>query len=268
MKINNKKISRRLFMKHGLVATAPILFASTVLPGMATKASASSSSLARKLKIVCVGGHPDDPESGCAGTLALYAALGHAVTIIYMTRGERGIKGKSMSEAAAIRTTECETSCKILGVKPVFAGQIDGETELTSARTEDFTKILLAEEPDIVFTHWPIDTHMDHQVASILTIRAQLNNPHFFHLYFYEVATGLQTLGFTPDTYVDVTTVLAKKKNAQYAHVSQRGDAIWREHDEMIANFRGREAGVGAAEAFIHGSRNYPQGKLPNLLFS
>src|SRR5262245_12930482 len=65
------------------------------------------------LKIVCVGGHPDDPESGCAGTLARYAALGHQVTVIYLTRGERGIRGKSLDEAAQIRTAECEAACKI-----------------------------------------------------------------------------------------------------------------------------------------------------------
>ena len=47
----------------------------------------------RRLKIVCVGGHPDDPESGCGGTLCRYAALGHAVTVIYLTRGEAGISG-------------------------------------------------------------------------------------------------------------------------------------------------------------------------------
>jgi len=33
----------------------------------------------------------DDPESGCAGTLARYAQLGHRVTVVYLTRGERGI---------------------------------------------------------------------------------------------------------------------------------------------------------------------------------
>jgi LmbE family N-acetylglucosaminyl deacetylase len=35
-----------------------------------------ASGAARKLKVVCVGGHPDDPESGCAGTLARHSALG------------------------------------------------------------------------------------------------------------------------------------------------------------------------------------------------
>ena len=60
----------------------------------------------RGLKIVCVGGHPDDPESGCGGTLARYAALGHSVTVIYLTRGEAGIPGKSHDEAAGIRSAE------------------------------------------------------------------------------------------------------------------------------------------------------------------
>ena len=59
-----------------------------------------------KKKIVCVGGHPDDPESGCGGTLAKLAAAGHEVTIIYLTKGEAGIPGKSNDEAAAIRRLE------------------------------------------------------------------------------------------------------------------------------------------------------------------
>src|SRR6516165_7399529 len=58
----------------------------------------------RPWQIVCVGAHPDDPESGCGGTLSRYAAAGHAVTVIYLTRGEGGIKGKSAEDAAAIRS--------------------------------------------------------------------------------------------------------------------------------------------------------------------
>ena len=54
----------------------------------------------RGLRVVCVGGHPDDPESGCGGTLSRYAAQGHSVTVIYLTRGEAGIPGKSHDEAA------------------------------------------------------------------------------------------------------------------------------------------------------------------------
>jgi LmbE family N-acetylglucosaminyl deacetylase len=112
--------------------------------------------------VVCVGGHPDDPESGCGGTLARYSEAGYKVTIVYLTRGERGISGKSLEEAAAIRTAEALEACRILGAKPIFAGQIDGATELNRDRDADFTKLLAAETPDLVFTQWPIDTHMDH----------------------------------------------------------------------------------------------------------
>ena len=74
-----------------------------------------------RLKVVCVGGHPDDPESGCGGALALYTKAGHQVTVVYLTRGERGIQGKTLDEAATIRTAEAQEACRILGAKPVFA---------------------------------------------------------------------------------------------------------------------------------------------------
>ena len=32
-----------------------------------------------KLKVLVVGGHPDDPETGCGGTMARYASEGHDV---------------------------------------------------------------------------------------------------------------------------------------------------------------------------------------------
>lgn len=59
---------------------------------------------APRLKVLVVGGHPDDPESGCGGTIARYAEAGHAVTVLYLTRGEAGIDGKSHDEAARIRS--------------------------------------------------------------------------------------------------------------------------------------------------------------------
>ena len=98
----------------------------------------------KQLSVVCVGGHPDDPESGCGGTLARYSEAGHKVSIVYLTRGERRIPGKSLDEAARIRTAEAQEACRILKARPVFAGQIDGATELNSGRVADFTKLLAA----------------------------------------------------------------------------------------------------------------------------
>ena len=219
----------------------------------------------RGLKIVCVGGHPDDPESGCGGTLSRYASLGHAVTVIYLTRGEAGIPGKSHDEAAAIRSAECAAACKILGARPVFGGQIDGATLVDANAAESFGRLLSAERPNVVFTQWPIDTHLDHQAAGTLAFRAWVAAGRGFELYYYEVDLGSQTMGFHPTDYVDITAVREQKKAALFAHKSQNGEEVYRKHHEVMENFRGREAGATAAEAFVHLARVRGSSPLPGL---
>ena len=253
-------VTRRGFLKDTSVLAAPLL-ATVDAPPLVAAANEGG----RQLKVICIGGHPDDPESGCGGTLARYVESGHSVTIVYLTRGERGIRDKGLDESAKIRTAECEKACQIMGARPRFFGQIDGATEITRGHVDTMTKILGEEKPDVIFTHWPVDTHMDHQVASILSIRSWMASGERPLLYFFEVDTGSQSQGFLPNTYVDVTSVLAKKKEALFAHVSQDGPGIWREHHEIIAQWRGREAGVAAAEAFVHLDRHTTKNKLPGV---
>src|SRR5712691_9094984 len=250
-------LSRRGFVKQSLAAAVAPAMMVTNTPSLESGAP---------LTVVCVGAPPDDPESGCGGTLARYAAAGHAVTIVYLTRGERGIAGKSLDDAARIRTAECEAACRIIGASPKFFGQIDGATEVTRAQVDAMQRLLSPQTPDLLFTHWPVDTHMDHQVASMLTIRAWMEGgPSTARLYFYEVNSGSQTEGFLPNTYVDISSVVEQKKAALFAHVSQDGHGIWREHHEIIAQWRGREVGVPAAEAFVHLNRDDHTSNLPRL---
>jgi LmbE family N-acetylglucosaminyl deacetylase len=215
------------------------------------------------LKIVCVGGHPDDPESGCGGALARYAAAGAQVTIIYLTRGEAGIPGKSHDEAARIRTAEAQAASKILGAKPVFAGQIDGATIVDRRAIDAFTSLIASENPDIVFTQWPIDTHPDHQAASVLSFQAWRAAHGRFALYYYEVDLGAQTMGFHPTDYVDIQAVREQKKAALFAHKSQDGEQVYREFHQLMENWRGREAGCEAAEAFVRLARTRSASRLP-----
>lgn len=204
----------------------------------------------RRLKVVVVGGHPDDPESGCGGTMARLAETGHEVVALYLTRGEAGIAGKSHDEAAAIRTAECLEACKILKARPAFAGQIDGSTEINATRYNEMRKLLQGEEPDIVLAHWPIDTHRDHRAASFLVYDAWLHLGRKFALYYFEVMSGSQTQNFTPTDYVDITATEARKRAACFAHKSQDPEEFYTVHD-MMNKFRGLESGHKYAEAFI-----------------
>ncbi len=237
-----KESSRRRFIKNGAKGLGVLS-----LPALLQTAQLKD----RKLSIVCVGAHPDDPESGCGGTLARLAGAGHAVIIIYLTRGEAGIPGKSPSEAAHIRTGESEAACKILQTKPVFAGQTDGDTILNNDTLQKLQALLDKEKPDIVFTHWPVDTHKDHQVTSLLTIQCWVRSQNKFELYFFEVCTGQQTMLFQPTDYVDILTTQEQKKRAVFCHVSQDPPGIYTCGHAAMEEFRGREFGVKAAEGFV-----------------
>lgn len=239
--------SRRNFIKNTLSGTAGVglLSLSSVLQAQPVEKPAG------KKKIVVVGGHPDDPESGCGGTIAKLAALGHEVTLMYLTTGEEGIEGKTWEEAAAIRKHEAVDACKILKATPLFVGQIDGESVLGNPQMADFQKLLYAENPDIVFTHWPVDSHKDHQLASVLTIQSWLRTKAPFTLYFYEVCIGEQSFLFHPTDYVDITETQEQKRKALYCHVSQDPPGIYSCGHAAMEEFRGRELGVHAAEGFI-----------------
>ena len=245
MKLKNS--SRRNFIKTTLAGTGSLSLLSLggVLQAQPRKNPAD------KKKIVVVGGHPDDPESGCGGTVAKLTNLGHEVALMYFTTGEEGIEGKTWEEAGAIRKKEAIEACKILNAKPVFVGQIDGESVLGNPQMADFEKLLYAEKPDIVFTHWPVDSHKDHQLASVLTIQSWLETKEPFALYFYEVCIGEQSFLFHPTNYVDITETQEQKRKALYCHVSQDPPGIYACGHAAMEEFRGRELGVHAAEGFI-----------------
>ncbi len=224
---------------------AAVLAAAGMLP---TTAKAEDK---KRLKIIVAGAHPDDPESSSGGTMALYADAGHEVVSLYLTRGEAGIHGKSHEEAAKIRTAEAEAACKILHARPVFLTQIDGSTELNADRYDEAWKVIKEEMPDILITHWPIDGHRDHRIMSLLMYDAWLHAKKKFELFYYETESGMQTQHFGPTHYMDITATEDRKRQACYAHPSQNAEkGFYVLHDEMN-RFRGQEAGVPYAEAFI-----------------
>jgi LmbE family N-acetylglucosaminyl deacetylase len=239
------KITRRELMER-----SALLMGTAGMPALGQE-SHKPAGTEKKLKIVVVGGHPDDPESGCGGTIALYTSLGHEVTILYLTRGEAGIAGKTHEEAAAIRTAESEKACAILKAQAEFAGQIDGDTEVNRGRYESFRKILERQGADVVLTQWPIDSHRDHRVASLMAYDAWLEGGRKFALYYYEVMRGEQTQVFQPTHYVDISQTESRKRAACFAHASQHPETDFYPQHDMMNRFRGMEAGVKYAEAFV-----------------
>jgi len=241
-----KPISRRSLVKT-MAGTAGASFIGIPLFSQ-TKEEATGN---QKLKVVVVGAHPDDPETICGGTMALFARAGHEVVAAYLTRGEAGIEGKSHEEAARIRTAEALEACQLLKSRPEFLGQIDGACEINALQYEKVREFLTKEKPDLVFTHWPIDTHRDHRVCSSLVLDAWYQLERKFDLYYAEAMTGAQSQNFYPTDYVDITAVIDQKHKACFVHKSQRIEEEYPLYHGKMEPFRGMEYNCDFAEAFV-----------------
>lgn len=206
------------------------------------------------LKVVVAGGHPGDPECGCGGTIVRLSDLGHDVVVLYLNRGEGFCGGASLTRCADIRTAEAQAACKILKARAVFAGQYDGRAIVDGPHYEAFARVLAAEQPDVVFTQWPIDSHRDHRALSALPLDAWLKGDKQFALYYYEVAED--TSMFSPSDYVDISSVEARRRAACYAHASQRPDQ-WYPKQVQITRSHGAASGFAQAEGFLR----HPEGK-------
>jgi LmbE family N-acetylglucosaminyl deacetylase len=211
------------------------------------------------LRIVVAGGHPGDPECGCGGTIARYAALGHEVVLLYLNRGEGYCGGADPSRCGTVRTAEAQKACGILKARAVFAGQYDGRAIIDNPHYEEFRRLLDAQKPDIVFTQWPIDQHRDHRAISLLVLDAWLQGGRKPALYFYEVADDTQM--FSPAEFVDISDVETQRRAACYAHASQQPDK-WYPRQVALTRFRGIESGLTQAEGFVR-HRESRRGLLP-----
>lgn len=225
-----------------------LLAAAALTPPPFTKlAAAQDSGVAheanRKLKVIVAGGHPGDPEYGCGGTIARYSNLGHDVVLFYLNQGEANDKER-------VRVVEAKSACEILKARPLFAGQVDGKAVVDQVQYEKFHQLLRAEQPDVVFIHWPIDNHADHRAMSLLVYEAWLRMRKAFALYYYEVSNGEDTVQFTPTHYVNITETEARKRTACYAHASQAPEKFYA-LQESVTKMRGYESGCRHAEGFI-----------------
>jgi LmbE family N-acetylglucosaminyl deacetylase len=237
-------MDRRGFLQGGLAAATALGTAAAAQP----VAEQPKPERAKKLRIVIFGAHPDDPESGCGGLIAVLTKAGHEVLVAYATcyRGERKI---GTEPEGVVRRREATAACEILGAKPHFFDYDHAKLTADAATLEAVSSWLKQVQPDIVVTHWPLDTHPNHHITSSLVWQSYLHGGPW-SLYCFEVMTDQQTQNFRPELYLEFGSVHPLKRRALDCHQSQRPDAIWEVHEAMHRR-RGKECGVTYAEAYV-----------------
>lgn len=202
--------------------------------------------------LIIFGAHPDDPDSGAGGLIARYASRGHRVLAVSLTKGELCTGARSPEENGRINVEEAIMAFRLLGASVKFLNFRDAGVYVTPDSIDEIRRLLQNEGPDIVLTHWPVDTHSDHRATGIMTISAIQAFPVESRpkLYFYEVMTGRQSRCFIPEIYVDITEYAELKRKAAYCHRNCKPESWYPIHEKMM-EFRGLEMGVKYAEAFV-----------------
>jgi LmbE family N-acetylglucosaminyl deacetylase len=214
----------------------------------------------KKLRIVIFGAHCDDPETGVGGLASKLSKAGHEVIMAYAAtfRDDRKINEEPED---AVRRRESTEASAILGAKPYFFPFNMSTLTNDAVTAKEFSDWLNGMHPDIVITHWPMDTHPNHQVVGALTWQAYRHEGGW-SLYYFEVLTDTQSLSFKPDVYVDITDAVDIKKQAVDRLVSQDPNELWTLHDAM-QRMRGKECGCERAEAFYLAEKKPGAALLP-----
>ena len=195
--------------------------------------------------VLAVGAHPDDIELGCGGALLMHKAAGDRVTMLIMTDGTRG-PGDTY-ELAATRRAEQEEASRLLGAEVRWGGFRDGTLSHDIVSISSIERTMHDVGADIVYVHYPDDSHQDHRAAARSTLSAARHIGHVLH---YQSPSTLES--FTPYVFVDINGFLDKKVAAIAKHASQVGLSSMVDLDwvQAAARYWGGRARVPYAEAF------------------
>ena len=126
-------------------------------------------------KVLAIFPHPDDEAVTCGGTLSRLAEQGALVTVLILTRGERGNpSGRPDQSLKTIREGEAKEAARILGVSRLTIAEFpDGGIANERDRARAYlAEVLVQLQPDLVITYdlAGLDGHPDHVAcAEILT---------------------------------------------------------------------------------------------------
>ncbi|WKZ23993.1 MAG: PIG-L family deacetylase [Candidatus Dojkabacteria bacterium] len=114
-------------------------------------------------RVLVIVAHPDDAEISMSMKIEDLIKNGAEVKIHCVTRG--GIKAKEYEE---IRTKEALDAAALMGVKDYsFSEFPDSELEKYTTEVKKELERLIEEfKPDTIYTHFPQDNHIDHEVVS------------------------------------------------------------------------------------------------------
>ncbi|MGQ0433814.1 MAG: PIG-L deacetylase family protein [Microthrixaceae bacterium] len=218
-------------------------------------------------RALAIYAHPDDPEVGCGGTLARWAASGAEVHLVIANRGDKGSADPTTDPdaLAAHRAEEVAKAVDVLGLAGVEHlghpdGELDNDAQLRARLLEIIRRrrpdALVAADPTAVFFGDTYVNHRDHRELGWAVLDSLV--PAASPLYVPDAGpahqVGLVLLSGTleANAWIDIADVLDRKVAAVSCHESRLGGdpAVVAELLQHRAAEEGQRVGLVHAEAF------------------
>lgn len=208
-------------------------------------------------KLLVVGAHSADFVWRSGGAIAAATSTGGAATVVALSYGERGESGslweepgQTVDNVRQIRHEEAEQAAETLGAEFRCLDLGDYPLEVDAPALSELTDVIRDLAPDVIVTHTRRDQfNPDHPVAHRAVDRARLlaagaGVPSAFasvkppQLFLFEPHQP-ELCGFMPNTFLDITAVFERKKEAMECMKAQK---YLQEHYAQRAGQRGNHA--------------------------
>lgn len=216
------------------------------------------------MKVLVIAPHPDDEVLGCGGTIKKHKEAGDEVYVCIATKAYTPDWSEEFIEN---RKKEIDNSIKVLGIKKTYFldfPTVKLDTVLQKDLNDAISKVVEEIRPDIVFIPFPGDINKDHKIISEACLVALRPKPGISvkKVLYYEVLSETEWSKpaqkiedvFIPNFYEDISDYLDYKLKAMECYKSELKEYP---HPrslkgiEVLAQKRGTESGVKAAEAFM-----------------
>jgi LmbE family N-acetylglucosaminyl deacetylase len=185
----------------------------------------------KKLHIIIIGAHPDDPDEA-GGTAYKWAQAGNDVLMVSLTNGDAGHQTMDSETLAKVRREEARKAGEVIGVRYITLDNHDGQLMPTYENRLQVIRLIREQKADIVIFPRPYDYHPDHRYTGQLVLDAAYmvtvpkilpevpfleKNPVF--LYTYDEFVHPEP--FKADVCVNIDDVIEKKIDMYHQHTSQ-----------------------------------------------
>lgn len=199
------------------------------------------------MKILAIGAHFDDIELGCGGTLYKHYTRGDEIFYLIITKSDYKSSINKHTRTSSQAKKEGYKSAKLLE-----ANIIEGNFEtLTLQPNKELINFLCEKisyiKPDVVYTHFKGDQHMDHRAVAQASIIATRNVDSVFA--YMSNIYDTEPL-FNPNKFVDISKYFKTKQKMINFFKSEKETHNWVKQLILFNGLYGFKNGVEYCEPF------------------